>query len=225
MQNSEIDNENENHARSIDLLNLSGPYGSGKDTLINALITEFGSRVHRVRTLTTRRSSPAIDPSYTTLAPDEFMRTTRGTDWIVNHQLSATVAYATNLKEIRDASAAGKLCVHTIFAGDVGAGELRRRLGSRLISVSVQANKGRVEQQLSTLRDRLVARGRDSNAEIERRLDHQHDVINYILSDPEVVAYDGHTYKVFDYCLINQNLDAAIAELMKLAAAAYESEP
>src|ERR1017187_7474140 len=107
--------------RSIDLLNISGPYGAGKDTLIDAVIAEFGSRVHRVKTLTTRPSSARADPSYTTLEPDEFARTTHGTNWIVNHQLSGTVSYATNLDEIRKASAAGKLCVHAIFAGDAGA--------------------------------------------------------------------------------------------------------
>jgi guanylate kinase len=223
MRNSDTDDDNENRLRSVDLLNISGPYGAGKDTLINALIREFGSRVHRVRTLTTRPSSPAVDPSYATLPPDEFMKATRGPDWIVNHQLSATVAYATDLNEIRNASAAGKHCVHTIFAGDAGAGELRRRLGSRVVSVSVQVSKSPVEQQLATLRDRLLARGRGSSEEIDQRLDHQYEVINYILSDPEVVAYDGRTYKVFDYNLINQNLDEAIAETMALAAAAWSS--
>lgn len=207
--------------RSIDLLNISGPYGVGKDTLIDAVIAEFGTRVHRVKTLTTRPSSAGADPSYTTLEPDEFARATRGGNWIVNHQLSGTVSYATNIDEIRKASAEGKLCVHAIFAGDAGAGELRRRLASRLVSVGIRVNEGGVEEQLDTLRDRLMERGRESHDAIEQRLRHQYGVVSYVLLNPEVVAYNGKIFNVFDYQLINNDLGMAVSEIVAIAAAAY----
>lgn len=215
-----VDDSNARQVRSIDVINISGPYGAGKDTLISAILREFGSRVYRVKTFTTRPSSPTADPSYTTLAPDEFMAATRGPNWIVNHQLFGTIAYATDLDEIRNVSAAGKLCVLTIFAGDAGAGELRRRLASRLVSVGVLVNDGGVEQQLAILRGRLLDRGRESNAEIEQRLAHQIELISYISKDPKVVAHDGKTYKVFDHQLINHDLDAAISRIIALATAA-----
>ena len=208
--------------RSIDLLNISGPYGAGKDTLIDAVISEFGTRVHRVKTLTTRPSSAGADPSYTTLEPEEFARATRGTNWIVNHQISGTVSYATNIDEIRKASAEGKLCVHAIFAGDAGAGELRRRLASRLVSVGIKVNEGGVEQQLGTLRNRLIERGRESREVIEQRLRHQDEVISYVLSNPEVMAYNEKIYNVFDYQLINSDLEIAVSEIIAIAATAYE---
>ena len=216
------DDGNAEHVSSVQLINISGPYGAGKDTLIGAILSEFGSRVHRVHTVTTRPSSRTADPSYMTLAPDEFTAATSGPHWIVNRQLSGTVAYATDLDEIRTASAAGKLCVHSIFAGDAGAGELRRRLTSRLISVSVLVNEGGVEQQLTTLGDRLLARGRESSEEIQQRLDHQYEVIDYIRKNPKVLARDGKVYDVFDHLLINRDLSAAIARIIALVTTAYE---
>jgi ribose 1,5-bisphosphokinase PhnN len=207
---------------AIDLLNISGPYGAGKDTLIDAVIAELGSRVHRVKTLTTRPSSAGADPSYTTLGPDEFARATRGTDWIVNHQLSGTVSYATNMDEIRKASAAGKLCVHAIFAGDAGAGELRRRLACRLVSVGIKVNEGGVEEQLDTLMNRLIERGREGREVIEQRLHHQYQVVSYVLSNPQVTANDGGVYDVFDYQLVNDDLTMAVSKIIAIAAAAYE---
>jgi ribose 1,5-bisphosphokinase PhnN len=208
--------------RPIALLNISGPYGAGKDTLIDAVLTQFGSRVHRVRTLTTRPSSAAADPSYTTLGPAEFARATSGSNWIVNRQFSGTVSYATDLDEIQQAAAEGKLCVHAIFAGDAGAGELRRRLAGRLVSVGIQVNEGGVDQQLATLRDRLLERGRESEEAIEQRLSHQYEVVSYVLENPQVLADDGNVYRVFDYHLINSDLIAATSEIITIATAAYE---
>jgi ribose 1,5-bisphosphokinase PhnN len=219
---SDVGSCSERQGRSIDLINVSGPYGSGKDSLIDAVLRKFGSRVHRVKTLTTRESSAVVDPSYTTLADDEFRKATRDPNWIVNYQLSGAVAYATDLREIQEASAAGKLCVHTIFGGDIGAGELRRRLAGRVISVGLQVNGGGVEQQLATLRNRLQKRGRDSDSEIERRLSHQSEVINYIVRNPKVVANDGRTYRVFDYRIMNQDLALAVAEFIAMAAASLD---
>jgi len=208
--------------RSIDLLNISGPYGAGKDTMIDAVLGEFGPLIHRVRTLTTRPSSSFADPSYTTLPHDEFVKATLGSNWIVNQQLSGTVSYATDLDEICEASAEGKLCVHAIFAGDAGAGELRRRLGSRLVSVGIQVNEGNIDQQLATLRDRLLVRGRESREAIEQRVNHQHEVVRYVLDNPEVVADDGKAYKVFDYRLTNDDLDAARSKIITIAASTLQ---
>jgi guanylate kinase len=205
----------------VELLNISGPYGVGKDTLIGAVLAHLGPRAHRVSTLTTRQSS-AADPSYTTLGSEEFAEATRGSNWIVNWQLSGTVGYATDLDEIEKAAAEGKLCVHSIYAGDSGAGELRMRLGSRLISVGVLPNSGDVDEQLSALRERLVSRGRDDLAAIEIRLQHQLESVRYVLANPQIVAQDEKTYSVFDYRVINYNLELAIAEILDIARSAHE---
>jgi guanylate kinase len=206
---------------AIDLLNISGPYGAGKDTLLRAVLDNYGGRVHRVSTLTTRLSSAAADPSYTSLTPEEFAKATEGSNWIVNCQLSGTVAYATDLKEIDREAAAGKLCVHSIYAGDAGAGELRRRLGARVMSVGVLVDPGGVANQLATLRRRLIARAREDSVAMEQRLLHQHEAVSYVLANPEVVANDGQTYYVFDRKLVNDDLGRAISEILEIAATAY----
>src|SRR5215475_11706105 len=73
------------------LLNLSGPYAVGKDTMLNGLLERYGSFLHRVRTITTRPVSADSDPSYESLSDEEFReRISRGR-WIVNRQLSGKV--------------------------------------------------------------------------------------------------------------------------------------
>jgi guanylate kinase len=205
---------------SVDLLNVSGPYGVGKDTLLQAVLERYGPRVHRVSTLTTRPTSSAADPSYRSLTQSEFLAETARGDWIVNYQLSGTVAYATSLDEINFQSSEGRLCVHSIYAADSGAGELRRRLGKRLISVGVLAASGGVEHQLNILRERLIARGRDEQETIRLRLSHQQDAIEYILTNQTVIARDRQEYEVFDHIIVNDELSGARDKILDIASVA-----
>jgi guanylate kinase len=111
---------------AIDLLNISGPYGVGKDTLLQAVLNRYGANVHRVSTITTRQASTSADPTYRSLSPAEFRRESMRGEWLVNYQLSRSVAYGTSIDEINQESRRGPLCLHSVYASDAGAGELRR---------------------------------------------------------------------------------------------------
>lgn len=202
------------HERPI-LINVSGPYAVGKDTILNALLSRYGDRVHRVHTMTTRAVHPEADPTYEQVTFEELERRVRDGGWIANQQLSGKTAYGTSITEIREAAAAGKICVHSIFAGPDGAGRLREIFGSGLVSIGLLAADGPVENQLSVLRERLVGRSRDDAEAIEARLQHQVEPLQYVLDNPPVET-EGGPLPVFDHVVVNQDLDETVATVVGL---------
>ncbi len=202
------------------LINVSGPYAVGKDTILNALLSRYGERVHRVHTATTRPVSLDADPTYEQVTLEELERRVADGGWIANHQLSGTTAYGTSITEIRAAASEGKICVHSIYAGDQGAGKLREILGRGLVSIGLLATDGQVEDQLAVLRERLLHRSRDDAAAIEARIRHQAEPLQYVLDNPVVETGDG-LMPVFDHVLINEDLDATVAEVVELFEAAF----
>ncbi len=187
------------------LFNVSGPYAVGKDTILNELVSTFGPRLHRVGTITTRPVSKTADPTYEHVSRREFKRKVSNGRWIANYQLSGLTAYGTSIDEIEDAVRAGSICVHSVFAGEDGAGRLREVFGSRVVSVGLLAAKGTAEEQLETLMSRLLGRQRDEAAAIEARLQHQLGPLRYVIDNPSVMTEDG-AMRVFDHVLINENL-------------------
>lgn len=203
-----------NAARPI-LFNISGPYAVGKDTLIDAILAAHDGRVHRVSTITTRPASRTADPSYESVSADEFRaRTARGR-WLINDQLSGAVAYGTSVDEIEAMASAGRVSVHSIYAGPPGAGSLRQVFGRRVFSLGLLAADGGVEAQLAVLRGRLLERGREDPATIEAKLRHQIEPLTYVLENPVVATADG-PLPVFDRVLVNASLPAAIAGVLAI---------
>lgn len=197
------------------LFNISGPYAVGKDTILNRLISEFGPRIHRVHTLTTRPVSRAADPTYEQLTLDKFEeRVSRGR-WMVNYQLSGVTAYATSVDEIEEAARAGYVSIHSIYAGPDGAGRLREIFGKRALSVGLLPTSGPAAEQLEVLRSRLLTRSRDDNAAIEARLKHQLEPLQYVLDNPRVTTDDG-PLRVFDQVLINDKIDETVGHVVRL---------
>jgi guanylate kinase len=206
------------------LLNISGPYGVGKDTLLNALLDRYGPYVHRVSTLTTRPSRPDADPSYRSVSDDELARITATGSWLVNAQLDGTVKYATNLDEIEEQARAGKICLHSIFAGEQGAGGLRGYFGRKVYSIGVLAAEDGAQQQLIRLRQRLLTRGRDDPEAIRNRLRHQLAPIRYVLENPTVPTPDG-PLRVFDRVIVNDDLAETVRRVEEIFSAVFEIEP
>lgn len=196
------------------VFNVSGPYGVGKDSLVNAILRAWPGQTHRVGALTTRPVSKITDPNYESVTREEFVaRTARGR-WIVNYQLSESVGYATSLDEIDMALNGGLTCVQTIFAGRRGAGALREAYAERLLSIGVCA-PGNVEDQLDELRRRLLARGRESTDAIRERFDHQRAPIQYVLGNEFVSTRHG-SMQVFDHIVINDDFASASEQTLRL---------
>ena len=198
------------------LVNISGPYAVGKDTVLNALIDRFRDRVHRVSTITTRPVSPNDDPSYTHLAAAAFDAQIRDGRWLVNRQLGGATAYGTSLDEIEHAGRRGQVALHSIYAGPDGAGTLRTVFASSLLSIALLPSAGSLDDQLAVLRNRLLRRNRDDEAAVRARLANQESVIAYVLENPAVPTLDGHVMPVFDHVIVNDSLDETVHRLVSL---------
>jgi guanylate kinase len=197
------------------IFNISGPYAVGKDSVINHLLKVYPDIIHRVRTVTTRPVSIDDDPSYRHADPAEFHRTVAEGDWLFNVQLSGSTAYATDLNEIREAVDRGLVCVHSIYPGPDGAAALRRAFGRFLYSVALLPPGDTLDDRLTVLRERLVARNRESGPALEQRLRHQTDALEFIADNPAVQV--GHELlRVFDDVLVNDDLDDTVAEATEL---------
>ncbi len=197
------------------LLNISGPYGVGKDTILNSVLRSHATRVHRVSTVTTRPSTPDADPSYRSVTEHEFEEITSSGHWIITRQLNGRVLYGTSLDEIDEMAARGQVNIHSVYPSDEGAGSLRRAYGNRLFSLGVLPSSGDRDHQLSVLRHRLQTRGRDQPEVVVERLRYQAAAIDYLLQNPVVPTPDGPMH-VFDEILVNDEIRASEESLRKL---------
>jgi guanylate kinase len=197
------------------LLNVSGPYAVGKDTFLNELLSTYSSQVYRVRTITTRPVLQNVDPSYEGVTFEEFEQRISTGRWMVNYQLSGTVAYGTSVDEIEEKGRDGLVCVHSIFAGSDGAGKLREIFGRNVFSIGLLATSGDVSSQLEVLRERLISRGRDTPETIEIRLQHQVQPLEYVINNPSIITPHGKM-KVFDETVINENLENTIQNMFHI---------
>ena len=190
------------------LFSLSGPYGVGKDTLLDAIHKRYPERLHRIRALTTRSVDERVDRWYESVSLEELQHRTSKGRWIVNGQLGGSVTYATSIDEINSAHDSGLVCIQSIFPGPDGAGKLRELFGCSLLSIGIAAARESIDVQLAVLRERLTRRGRDTAELINIRLRHQHEPILYIEQNPLIESPDG-PMRGFDESIVNDNLQVA----------------
>lgn len=194
------------------IFNISGPYGVGKDTMLNAVLSMHGEKLHRVGTVTTRQVSEQSDPSYRSVNDSDFEQIITKGRWIINRQLDGKLAYATSIDEIEDEIRNGKVCVHSIFPGENGAEQLRRVFGARLCSIALLPTHGEEEAQIEELRRRMVERGRESMSRIEDKLAAQRTQIHFILENKVIETRDGEL-ATFDKVIINDDLNMTVKEV------------
>lgn len=203
------------------VLNLSGPYAVGKDSILNALKAAYPTRVYRVRTITTRPVSLSADPTYEQVTPIEFERRISDGGWIANYQLSGLTAYATSLSEIAEMTDRGQVCILSVYASPAGAGRLREVFGRTAYSIGLLPVAGTIDAQLRVLRLRLTSRNRDDPSALEARLMHQREPLQYVLENPTVQTQAG-PMRVFDELVINESLDATVQTVVQNVAKIFE---
>jgi guanylate kinase len=169
---------------------ISAPSGSGKSTLVNRLLHDVPGLVFSI-SYTTRppRGSERDGIDYNFITREDFEdRIAKGE--FLEHALVFDNYYGTSRRALDQAKAEGKDLVLDI---DVqGAGQLKVSLPEAVTIFVLPPSR-------KTLEQRLRARSQDSDAVIQRRL--------------QGAAREVRNYTLYDYVLINRDLDECAKDL------------
>lgn len=150
------------------ILIISGPAGSGKNTVAERLISEFGN-VKRVITSTSRppRGAEVDGVDYHFLSPEAFEKAIANGEFYEYAKVHDRY-YGTSKKAVHDSLAAGNDLILII---DVQGADTWRKIATqnpeiadRLTSVFVAPDS------IDELRKRLVGRATESESDIDRRM-------------------------------------------------------
>jgi guanylate kinase len=172
---------------------ISAPSGAGKTTIISRFMEENEGFVFAVSTTTRKkRTGEADGKSYYFTGVDEFRKMIDGgefLEWAMVHQNY----YGTTQKEVDRIEATGKI---PIFDVDVqGAKNLCRKLENGVFIYIVPPS-------IESLRERLRLRGQNTESEIEVRVNN--------------AVRELKEFAVYNYIIINEDLDDAVRDLVSI---------
>ena len=177
---------------------VSGPSGAGKNSVISRAMEGIPGLMYSVSyTTRPRRAHETDGVDYRFVSREEFTRRIESGDF-VEHVTYLGDFYGTSRSQIDDAIARG---VDVILNIDVEGAKLVRRSG---LGEHAVVYVFLVPSSLERLEERLRARGTESDAEIAARL--------------EVAAREMEAIDVFDYLVINDDLETGVAELRAIVA-------
>ena len=171
---------------------FSAPSGAGKSTIVNHLLKLYPELEFSISaTSRAPRGQERHGVEYYFFSADEFRKMIAEDKFVEYEEVYSGSFYGTLRSEVERIWAKGHAIVFDI---DVQGGvNLKRIFGDKALSVFIQA------PSVEVLRERLVGRGTDSEEAIEKR-------IAKATSEMEFAAGK------FDYVLINDNLQSALAE-------------
>lgn len=172
---------------------VSSPSGGGKGTLIRRVLNSVGNLSYSVSYTTRKpRNGEVEGREYFFVTPEKFeamLRANEFLEWAPVH----SKLYGTSRRQVsRDVSEGRDI----ILEVDVQGAASVRGLITDSVSIFI------LPPSLEILRQRLVARGTDSPAELELRL----------RNAPEELK----EYKEFDYVIINDNVERAADQLTSI---------
>ena len=150
------------------ILIISGPAGSGKNTVAERLISEFGN-VKRVITSTSRppRGAEIDGVDYHFLSPEAFEKAIANGEFYEYAKVHDRY-YGTSKKAVHDSLAAGNDLILII---DVQGADTWRKIASQNPEISERLTRVFVEpDSIAELRKRLVGRATETEADIDRRM-------------------------------------------------------
>lgn len=177
------------------LMIFSAPSGSGKSTLVQYLMQQNPNLAFSIScTSRAPRGTEKDGVEYYFLTPDEFRRRIANDDFLEYEEVYTDKFYGTLKSEVERLSNAGKT---VLFDVDVKGGvNIKKFYGDRALSIFVQP------PSIEELSRRLHSRGTDAEEVIQTRL--------------EKAAYELTFAPQFDRIVVNDNLDDAKAEVLKL---------
>jgi len=180
------------------LIIISAPSGSGKSTIIGHIMQDESLRLAFSVSATTRprRGQEVHGVDYYYLTADEFKRMIANDELVEYQEVYEGRYYGTPKSEVDRITGMGK---NVVLDRDVlGGVNVKKMYGDRAISIFIQP------PSVEVLRQRLINRGTDSMEDIKARVDKAEFEISF---GPQ-----------FDYTVINDNLDDAVAQVHDLIA-------
>jgi len=178
---------------------VSGPSGAGKNSVINRAMEELADLEYSVSYTTRPRRECEVDGvDYLFVTREEFTRRIETGDF-VEHVTYLGDFYGTSRSQIDGMVARG---LDVILNIDVEGARLVRHTG---LSEHTVVYVFLVPSSLARLEERLRSRGTEGNDEIAARL--------------KVAACEMEALDVFDYLVINDDLETAVAELRSIVEA------
>jgi len=169
---------------------VAAPSGAGKSSLVNAVLAEDpGLRLSISYTTRAPRPGEADGREYHFVDRDAFLRMAAAGDFLESAEVHGNF-YATSQRQIERIRAGGHDAVLEI---DWQGAQQVRRLFPDAIGIFI------LPPSLAALRHRLVARGQDSDAVIQRRLAAAEEEMSHAAE--------------FDYAIINNEFDEARRDL------------
>ncbi len=178
------------------LLILSGPSGVGKGTVCRALLAQL-PRLKLSVSVTTRRPRPGEEEGreYHFISPSRFQELIEAEaflEWAMVHGQY----YGTLKSKVRSALAGG---FDLLLEIDVqGAAQVKRQWDDAVTIFMAPPS-------MEALKERIVGRGTESEAEIRRRL--------------EVARREMAAYHAYDYLVINDRVETAAAAIAAIVTA------
>lgn len=181
------------------LIIFCAPSGSGKSTLVQWLMAEHPElRLAFSISCTSRppRGTERDGVEYFFLTPEDFKQKIANGEFLEYEEVYQDRFYGTLKSQVNSQTQRGE---NVLFDVDVKGGcNIKEHYGSRAMSVFIQP------PSVDELRRRLLSRGTDSAEAIEERV--------------AKAAYELTFAPRFDHVVINDNLEEAKAEVLRLVA-------
>ncbi len=176
------------------LIVISAPSGCGKTTIAKSILTAYPGMLFSVSATTRKmRSGELNGKDYFFLAKEEFQKRINDGDLVEWEEIYGNY-YGTLKSEVDKALDQGKVM---LFDVDVkGALSIKRMYGNDAVLIFIEP------PSFEVLRDRLLNRKTEDEATIKRRLDR--------------VPMELEQGTKFDYQVVNDDLQKAIAEVDKI---------
>lgn len=175
---------------------FSAPSGAGKSTIVNHLLKKYPELEFSISaTSRAPRGNEQDGKEYYFFSADRFRQMIAEDRFVEHEEVYPGSFYGTLKSEVERIWAKGHVIVFDI---DVKGGvNVKRIFGGKALSIFIQA------PSIEVLRQRLINRGTDTAEAIEKR-------VAKAASEMEFAAGK------FDYVLVNDDLDAALAEADKV---------
>jgi guanylate kinase len=176
-----------------DLFVVAAPSGAGKTSLVAALINTLPEAAVTI-SHTTRPGRPDEEDgvNYYFIDEAEFEKMRARNEFVESAEVFGNL-YGTSRAEVERVRGLGS---HVILEIDWQGAEQIRRVIPAARSIFI------LPPSLNALRTRLMARGQDNEETIERRM-------------AEAISEMSH-YGEFDYIVVNEKFDAALAQLARI---------